>query len=523
MTEPTRSTRSAQPTRRTFLLATTGAAAAATGVGPPAWAAPARETGHGEAAFRELDAKIRAGMERYAVPGVAVGVLYRGVEYVRGYGVTNVDDPVPVDGDTVFRVASTTKTFTGTAVMRLVERGRLRLDAKVRAYLPGFRTADPSAAARVTVRQLLNHTAGWVGDYFPDTGQGDDALARYVAGIARLPQLTPPGEVFAYNNAATSVAGRVIEVVTGMPYETAIRELVTGPLGLTHSRFFAAELAGFDLAAAHDVVDGKPVAGPAFYPVPRGIHPAGGLLSSARDQLRYARFHLGDGRVPGGGPRLLTRRSLVAMRSHPGPGGTLFVELDGAGVTWMLRPSAQGPRVVQHGGDLPGHHSGFLMVPARGFALTVLTNSEGGPALLDDLFVGDWALRRFAGISNLPARPRLLSRRELAAYEGTYTSLAVGDDGVPQETVLDIVGDRGQLLLPEAGLRLAFYRRDYCVLRDEAGRPLEEDARVNFVRGADGQVAWLRLGGRLWRRGPTPRVAGARRVPMSPTTRPFLR
>src|SRR4051812_12826232 len=100
--------------------------------------------------------------------------------------------------------------------------------------------------------------------------------------------------------------------------------------------------------------DGRAVVEPSFYRIPRAINPAGGLISSARDLLRYARFHLGDGTVPGGGPRLLTRESLLAMRSHPGPGGVLGVELDGFGVTWMLRRTAEGPRIVQHGGDLPG-------------------------------------------------------------------------------------------------------------------------------------------------------------------------
>ena len=143
--------------------------------------------------FRELDAKIEAGMARYHIPGVAIGVLYQGEEYVRGYGVTNVDEPEPVDGDTLFRIASTTKTFTGTTVMRLVEQGQLDLNAPVRRYLPDFRVADEAASATVTLRQCLNHSAGWVGDDERDFGRGDDALARYIASMRELPQLTPPG------------------------------------------------------------------------------------------------------------------------------------------------------------------------------------------------------------------------------------------------------------------------------------------------------------------------------------------
>jgi CubicO group peptidase (beta-lactamase class C family) len=500
--------------RRTVLRGVTGTAAAAavTSVGRPAGASA--DTG---AAFRELDAKIRAGMERYGIPGVAVGVLHQGKEFVRGYGVTDVNHPVPVDGDTVFRVASNAKTFTGTAAMRLVERGKLDLDARVRSYLPDFRTADPSVAARVTVRQLLNHTAGWLGEDFEDTGPGDDALARYVAGVARLPQLTPLGKVFSYNNPGLSVAGRVIEAITGTTYERAIRDLVIDPLGLEHTRFFAAELAGFDVAAAHGTAV---VPEPAFYEVPRGINPAGGLASSVRDQLRYARFHLGDGRAPGNGKRLLTRRSLTEMRSQPGPGGTLLVELDGMGVTWMLRPTAEGIRVVQHGGDLPGYHSGFLMVPERGFAITMLTNSESGPALLKEFFAKDWALRRLAGVSNLPAVPRALPDHALAPYEGGYVSAQVGLDGVLVEFGFELDADAGRLVLTQGGVgveALAFYRRDHVLILDAADNDL--GFRADFLRSPDGHVAWLRRFGTLYRHVPAADVSRLRRPPspMSPT------
>jgi CubicO group peptidase (beta-lactamase class C family) len=113
-----------------------------------------------------------------------VSVIHKGKRYIKGYGVTNVDHPVPVDGDTLFRIGSTTKTFTGTAAMRLVDRGRLDLDARVREYLPHFATSEPSVARRVTVRQLLNHSTGWLGEYYADMGRGDDALERYVTGIS---------------------------------------------------------------------------------------------------------------------------------------------------------------------------------------------------------------------------------------------------------------------------------------------------------------------------------------------------
>lgn len=499
-----------QPSRRALLRAGSVSALTVATLPPApalpssaALAAPSHDTpssGHRRQAIAELEEFVHTSMETYGIPGVAVGILCGGTEYVRGFGVTDVEHPAPVDADTLFRVGSTTKTFTATALMRLRERGLLALDAPVRAYLPEFRVSDPSASARVTVRQLLNHTAGWLGDHFQDTGEGQDALHRYVEAMADLPQLTRPGEVFSYNNAAFGVAGRLVEVLTGRPYDAALAELVLDPLDLTHSRIATEEPTDLTAAVSHTFLDGEPVVDPSAYRLWRSLHPAGGLVSSVRDQLRYARFHLGEGRVPDGGPRLLGRRALRAMRSRPGPGGTLFVELDGVGVAWMLRPSAQGPRIVQHGGNWPGQHSGFLLVPERGFALTVLTNSESGTALLDTLFTDDWALRRFAGVSNLPAVPRSLDAAELAAFEGVYTQSSVDPSGDTQTYQFELVASQGQLLGSLDGvpaLRLAFYAPDHVLLLGPDGTATP--TRADFLRDAAGRVSWLRLGGRLAR------------------------
>ena len=122
--------------------------------------------------------------ERLAVPGVAVGVYHAGEEHYAFHGVTSLENPLPVDEHTLFQFGSTGKTFTATAIMRLVDQGRVDLDATVRTYLPELRLQDEDVAQRVTVLQLLNHTAGWSGDVFENTGDGDDALARYVEAMA---------------------------------------------------------------------------------------------------------------------------------------------------------------------------------------------------------------------------------------------------------------------------------------------------------------------------------------------------
>jgi CubicO group peptidase (beta-lactamase class C family) len=482
--------------RRTLLrTAAGGAAAVAAGVaiGSPARAAGSRVPRE----VRELEEKIKAGMAAYGIPGVAYGLRYRGRDYTGGFGVTSVAEPTPVDADTVFRIASTTKTFVGTTAMRLAERGRLDLDRTVRSYLPGFRTADEAASRRATVRQALNHSAGWLGDVYTDTGSDDAYLQRYVESLATVRQLTAPGQQFTYNNTAINVAGRVLEVVSGRGFEQVVRDLVLDPLRLRHTAFTLGELAGARVAVPHGFdPEGNLVAVPEALAIPRSLHPAGGLFSSARDQLTWARFHLGDGSP------LLSRRSLRAMRWRPGPGGTLFVEIDGAGVTWMLRPTAEGPRVVEHGGDLPGQHSGFMIVPEKDFALTLLTNSTNGPLLRAELFGDDWALSRFTGLHNLPATPRSLTPAQLAAFEGHYVAEQIGFGGEPGTLELDLTGVGGRLSARINGqeLVLPFYRRDHVLIWAPDGS--DTHSRANFVRDPDGSVGWLLFSGRLFRRNP---------------------
>jgi CubicO group peptidase (beta-lactamase class C family) len=461
-------------------------------------------TSSSAALFAELDAKIEAAMEKFAVPGAAVAVVHDGNEHVRGYGISSVDAPVPVDEHTLFRIGSTTKTYTGTAVMRLVDAGQVDLDAPVRAYVPELAVADEAVAAEVTVRQLLNHTAGWLGDDVEDFGRGEDAIQRYVAGMADQPQLTPLGSTFFYNNAAFVLAGRLVEKVHGTTYEQAVRDLVLDPLDLDETGFFTDELVGRTFAASHDPADGAAVVEPSWWYVPRSLHPTGGLISSARDQLRYLRFHLGGGTGPDGG-QVLSPRSLEAMHSNPGPGGTLYVELEGYGVSFQVRPTAEGVPVVQHGGDWPGQRSGFLFVPDRNFGISVLTNSDGGTQLLPELFIDDWALSRFAGVHNLPAEPQRRTAEQLAAYEGRYARDTVLADGSTLTVTNEITAEDGQLRIravgPDGTVDLdapsalaAFYADDFVVYVSGIA------ARADFVRGPTGDVVWFRNAARLERK-----------------------
>lgn len=449
---------------------------------------------------RTLQDVVSETAERLQVPGVAVGVYHRGAEHYAFHGVTSVENPLPVDEGTLFQFGSTGKTFTATAILRLVEAGRVDLDAPVRRYVPELRLADERVAADVTVLHLLNHTAGWAGDLFDSTGDGDDALARYVERMAKLGQETPLGSVVSYNNAALSLAGRVIEKVTGTTYEQAVRDLVLAPLGLDHSYFFPNEIMTRRFVVGHIRHPDGTVTVARPWALPRSGNPAGGISSNAGDQVAWIRFHLGDGRTPDG-KRLLSRELLARMREPTADmvGSALG---DHVGISWLLR-DVDGVRLVSHGGTTIGQHSDFVMVPERDFGITLLTNcGPNGPQFNEE--VRRLALSEYAGVVERDPEPMLVGENELAPYVGTYATLAV---------VCRITAEGGRLLArteikPEVLAELgeeAFAGEDPPIplglLPGDGDRFVvtdgpEKGMRGYFARGADG-VTGVHLGGRL--------------------------
>jgi len=190
----------------------------------------------------QISALITQKMAEYGVPGVAFGIVKNGQATVKTFGVTNVDDPQPITPDTVFALASISKTVTATAMMRLVEQGKVSLDDPVRKYLPDFKVADEATTRDVKIWHLLTHTPGWEGQLSSED-RGVQSLAYFVETMKDLPRLAAPGEVWSYNNAGFVVAGRVIEVVTGQTIHQAFKSLVFDPIGLTRAFTRGEELA----------------------------------------------------------------------------------------------------------------------------------------------------------------------------------------------------------------------------------------------------------------------------------------
>jgi CubicO group peptidase (beta-lactamase class C family) len=451
----------------------------------------------------ELLEVVRQGADRLRIPGVSVGVYADGEERYAVHGVTSIENPLPVDEHTLMQIGSTGKTFTATAIMRLAADGKVDLSAPVRTYVPELRLQDQNVAERVTVLHLLNHTAGWDGDFFEDTGPGDDALARYVELMADLDQISPLGSLPSYNNSAVCLAGRVIEKVTGRPYEQAIKDLLLDPLELEHTRFFPNDVMTRRFTVGHDEDGDGSLHVYRPWAEPRSASPAGGSIASCiRDQVTWARVHLRASSTGGSAPGVLSADLLRRMQEPTvDAGGALG---DFVGISWILR-DVDGVRLVEHGGSGAGHESTFAMVPDRGFAVTVLTNGPGGTELGNE--VQRWALQKYLNVVEREPQPVTRPAQELVQYAGLFETIVVSmdvavDDGHLRLTarvkpeIRDRMSAQGEDPPPDPPpFSLGFLDRDSDRFVVPDG-PLKGE-RGFFVRNESGDVDRVHFGGRL--------------------------
>ena len=227
-------------------------------------------------------------MAAWTIWSAGVGVLFEGRELFAAHGVATAANPVEIDERTLFHIASATKSFTATVLMRLVADGRVELEAPVRKYVPELKLAAEAHAARVTVRNLLDHTGGLEWNLV-GTDHGDGSLATFVGKLEALPLLGEPGARASYSQAGYNLLGRVIEKVTGLSYEQAVADLVLTPLGLTNTVFDLDDVMVRKFAVGHNRdADGVLHTATPWKSYPAGTHgnnPGGGAVSCAEDLL----------------------------------------------------------------------------------------------------------------------------------------------------------------------------------------------------------------------------------------------
>jgi CubicO group peptidase (beta-lactamase class C family) len=324
------------------------------------------------AQVRQLDP---AAIERVALeelrssktPGAAVSVVLGDrVVFSHGYGVASVESGAPVSPDMLFRLGSTTKMFTASAVVGLSLEGKIDLNTSISRYIPGL----DETIGKVTANQLLSHTSG-LHDEAPMFGSHDEtALGKGIHAWKSDFLFAPPGRIYSYSNPGFWLAGYLAESMSGKPYADVIELRLFAPLAMKTSTLRPTVAMTWPLAQGHEVQQGKPVV---IRPAAdnAGSWPAGSIFSSTLDLSRFVIAFMNDGTV--NGKRVLPPE-LIAIMSAPHASIPGSETKYGYGLELSTR---RGIHWVQHEGSRAGYGSLIRMAPERKFAVIITANRTG--------------------------------------------------------------------------------------------------------------------------------------------------
>ncbi|HET9918361.1 MAG TPA: serine hydrolase domain-containing protein [Ktedonobacteraceae bacterium] len=401
----------------------------------------------------EMKARVNETLNRWPTVGLAVGVVRDGcLAFFKGYGLADIASNTPVTEDTVFRIASITKTFTAIAVMQLWEQGLIDLDAPANDYLRAYKLIPAKTRFRpATVRHLLTHTAGIrevlhlsgllrmrdLGETVP-FGRPVPSLAEYYRGGLRID--AEPGSRFMYTNHGFATLGQIVEDVSGQPLDRYMREHIFQPLGMANSDLVRSQRVQSHLATGYDLHRNGARVVSDYALVTVG---GGGIYSSTRDMARYMAALLGGGANEHG--RVLKPETMAMMfepHYQPDP------RMEGNGLAFF-RLNLGGHLAVEHDGILPGFDSQIFLAPHDGVGVMAFANGarrgfhwltpEAGGILRYLLGVPDEVMR-----SDVPQHPEiwgdLCGWYHLSAHLTDPGKLAFGAG-------VEVLVRRGQLMM----------------------------------------------------------------------------
>ncbi len=327
-------------------------------------------------------------LHEHNIPSITIAVWEDGTLHEAAAGLLNLNTGVEATSDSIFQIGSITKVMTTCLVMQLVDEGRVDLDRPVKHYLRDFQIADPQASESITVRQLLNHTNGMAGDYFPrDIGQPGNLIARYVDRCSQLPLVHPVGKHFSYSNSAFAAAGRLVEVLRGLSWYQAMKEFIFQPLGLRHAIADPMDMIRYRTAMGHIRDANKQWVLPDEVYFTLGLAPVGETpATSAADLIRFACAHMDGGPTVAGKPWLSTE-AIQAMQTPQIEWPYLSpVKRSHMGLGWMLHDissgdkhngdsSAKPTRLIGHSGATNGFLAQLQLAPEQNTAFAILLNS----------------------------------------------------------------------------------------------------------------------------------------------------
>ncbi len=396
-------------------------------------------------AFAEVDRLFNSFAERSHAPGMAWGVLLDGqLVHTGSAGFREVESRSPIGTDTVFRIASMTKSFTALSILKLRDEGRLSLDDPAERYVPELRglayaTAD---SPKITIRHLLSHSEG-----FPeDNPWGDRQLARTDAEMSEMmrrgiPFSTAPGTAYEYSNFGFAILGRIVANVSGQPYTTYVSENILQPLGLDSTTLQAAEVPADRLAHGYRWQDDAWIDEP---PLPDGAFgPMGGMLTSTTDLGRYVGF-LMNAWPPRDDPETgpVRRASVREMQQVWRPGlatvrlgadGSVQLSAGGYGFGLAVRQTCEFGHVVSHTGGLPGYGSVMTWLPEYGLGVIGMVNLTYTSARA----AANEAVLRLVKTAGLEPRQPMPSPALLEARDSVNRLLVNWDDELAESIAAD--------------------------------------------------------------------------------------
>lgn len=464
-----------------------------------------------EAAFPQIDALVENELREEKLPSVTVGIVLDGeLAYAKGFGLADVATGRKADADTVYRVASISKSFTALTVLRLRDEGKLSLDDALAKHLPEMASVEAFSgdAPPLTLRHVLTHTSGLPrdGSYPTATKEATDADILRVLSSARLE--AAPGARFAYSNLAYAGLGVAAGRAAGTGFRRAVADRIFAPLGMTASTFDVDAVPAARLATAYKLASGGlvPIDPWTF----RAGDGAGGLYTSLRDLARFATLQLAAYPARGGADEGPVRRATireaheprtqalplrVALRENPEPGQRpVSARVASYGYGWFEEQICDFDDLVFHGGIVDGYTSMLALLPERGVAAIVLANARHADSewLAKDALI---ALRRTGALVKRSADPRLAARFEpaveaIAKLVGRYDAatydamLSEGRPRLPAEKdELEGYGARHGACKTWKPVEIASASQATFDLACEKGR-----LELSLTLGADGKV-----------------------------------
>ena len=432
--------------------------------------------------FSQVEKTVLEELKETNTPGATVAIVSgERVVYTKAFGTSNVETGAPMTPGMLFRIGSTTKMFTATALVTLAEEGKLKLDEAIGKHVDGL---NPKIAG-LTTHQLLSHTAGII-DEAPMYGDHDDsAMGRTIRSWKDDQLFTEPGKIISYSNPGYWLAGFVVETISGKPYADQMSENIFKPLGMTRTTFRPTVAMTYPLAQGHNAAGKSAPTVVRPFADNAASWPAGSMFTNVLDLSRFIIAFMNGGKLEGKqvlSPQVIAKLSTPQV-SIPSDQNAKY----GYG---LMISNYRGVRVVEHGGSRSGYGSVIKMAPEHRFAVIVLGNRTGVALNKTAEKAMELMLPLKPKEDDKPKQELPMTAAEMSSYAGKYGQ---------REVSFEILLKDGKLFLKQGPNEMRI--RKIGENRFSAA-PTDNSRSMEFalVAGADGKAEYFHTGLRAAKR-----------------------